>query len=249
MDWLNLHTSVLDSPECLRCDPVRRATWIWLLRYCIGQENGGLIEDCRDWGDTTWQQLCRVRLEEVDTKSALWTWEVNNLRVKHYPLEKEQEVKRNRLHGKAGGQARTQAKAQAARANGYQQEAKQNPTPQPTEGKGREEEGEGKSTAPTPPGLFDDMDKDQIEIAQAMPVDPNWLDWRMLHPLVRVGRRGDDGDATAWEKLFGYYGQECFNTAYRILVRDAPKPDSPIYYDQLAKWLHLNTEAPNAPKA
>ena len=41
MDWLNLHISVLDSPQVLRCDPVRRATWLFLLRYCISQENGG----------------------------------------------------------------------------------------------------------------------------------------------------------------------------------------------------------------
>ncbi len=103
MDWLNLHVSVLDSPECLRCDPVRRATWLWLLRYCIGQENGGVIQDCRSWGDTTWQQLCRVRLKEVNSESPLWSWEGEQLRVCFYPIEKQAEVQAKRDAGQRGG--------------------------------------------------------------------------------------------------------------------------------------------------
>jgi hypothetical protein len=103
MDWLNLHISVLDSPEATLCDPVRRATWIWLLRFCIGQENGGRIKKCSTWGDTTWQQMARVRLREVNSESTLWSWDGEDLVVHFYPTDKEAEVKANREHGRRGG--------------------------------------------------------------------------------------------------------------------------------------------------
>lgn len=105
MDWLNIHTSTLDSAEFLRCDPVRRATWLCLIRYCIGQENGGLIRMCRGWSDTTWQQLCRVRLREARAESPLWTWEADDLRVSFYPTEKEAEVQAKREVARANGRA------------------------------------------------------------------------------------------------------------------------------------------------
>ena len=51
MEWLNLHTSTLDSEEFLCSDPVDQATWLKLERYCIGQENGGVIHRARNWTD------------------------------------------------------------------------------------------------------------------------------------------------------------------------------------------------------
>ncbi len=237
MDWLNLHTSVLDSPECLRCDPVRRATWIWLLRYCIGQENGGVIEDCRDWGDTTWQQLCRVKLEEVDATSLLWFFDGKNLVVKHYPVEKEQEVKRNRVNGKAGGQARTQAKTQAARVNG----AKHNPSENPTEGKGREEEGKGKDGATTTSLMFEGMDADEtpIELAKAAPMEINWRDWRSHHALIKVAFNGEDGCSADWERLFGRYTIRSLDAMYARLQEATP--GKLIYYGAALAWLESKT--------
>lgn len=139
MDWLNLHTSVLDSPECLRCDPVRRATWIWLLRYCIGQENGGVIAGCRAWGDTTWQQLCRVRLKEVNLESPLWVWSGDDLRVVFYPIEKQSEVQAKRSSGRLGGRPKGKPSDNhmVTHEGGHRVERAE------TEGKGREEEGKG----------------------------------------------------------------------------------------------------------
>lgn len=135
MDWLNLHISVLDSPQVLRCDPVRRATWLFLLRYCISQENGGVIADCASWGDTSWQQIVRVKLREVRAESPLWTWEGDNLRVTFYPIEKEADVQRLRNLGRMT----TEAKAEAARNNGKKGGRKpngmgsDNPTQSPTQ--------------------------------------------------------------------------------------------------------------------
>lgn len=103
MEWLNLHTSTLDAPEFVGAEPHERATWLCLLRFCIGQENGGRIEGAKLWADRRWQQLCRVTKREVSMTSELWTWEEDNLVVWAYPLDKEEEVKRNRTNGLKGG--------------------------------------------------------------------------------------------------------------------------------------------------
>lgn len=114
MDWINLHTSFLDSPEFIGAEPVDRATWVCLLRYCVGQENGGRIVSCKAWGDRKWQQLIRVTLEEVRRTADLWAWDGDDLVVTNYPAEKEQEVQEMR----ALGRTKSPAKAAAARANG-----------------------------------------------------------------------------------------------------------------------------------
>lgn len=103
MEWLNLHSSVLDSPEFVGEEPVNQATWIKLQRFCIGQENGGRIEACRAWKDRKWQQLVRVTKREVETESELWAWDGDDLIVSFYPVDKETEVQTNRLNGKKGG--------------------------------------------------------------------------------------------------------------------------------------------------
>ena len=156
MDWLNLHTKELDSPEVVGAEPIDRGTWLMLLRYCAGQENGGVIRDCRGWKDRKWQQLARVTLAEVNRECDLWNWSGDDLAVTHYPLEKEQEVK----HLRAIGRMSTPAKRAAAKANGElggrptenrtgnptetQHGTEQEPNKKPIQGKGREIEGKEK---------------------------------------------------------------------------------------------------------
>lgn len=110
MNWLNLNITTLDSPEFLGAQPVQRAAWLCLLRYCIGQENGGVIANCAGWKDRQWQQVVRVTLDEVQQPSALYQWQGDDLIVAFYPLEKEQEVKGKRVtaaaNGKKGGRPR-----------------------------------------------------------------------------------------------------------------------------------------------
>lgn len=157
MEYLNLHTSTLDSEEFIGCEPVDQATWLKLQRYCVGQENGGRIAGCREWKDRKCQQLLRVTRVEMLRECDLWTWDQNDLVLFGYPLEQEAAVKAKRAGGRIGGAAKTEAKTQASRTNGNrggrpktqagtqgeteaspQAETQPEPKENPTERKGRE---------------------------------------------------------------------------------------------------------------
>lgn len=125
MHWLNIPTSFIDSPEFVGCEPTERATWLCLLRYCAGQENGGVIADAGSWGDRKWQQLARVTLAEVKVDCALWSWSGDSLSVLGYPQDKERMVKekRDRAHenGKRGGRPKTDLETNVGTNIGYSQ--------------------------------------------------------------------------------------------------------------------------------
>jgi hypothetical protein len=103
MNWLNLQTSVIRSPEYVGCDPVQRATWLNLMIYCAEQENGGVIPDCASWKDRRWQQTCGVTKPEVDDQCDLWSFDGENLTIWAYPAEKQEEIQKMRERGARGG--------------------------------------------------------------------------------------------------------------------------------------------------
>lgn len=130
MNWLNLNVQTLDSEQFLGSDPVDRATWLCLLRYSIGQENSGVVSDCKEWTDRKWQQLVRITKKEASRKCDLWSWEGDVLTVWGYPEEKEAEIKRLRDIGKQT----SEAKRAAAKANGAKGgRPKNNPPENPTQ--------------------------------------------------------------------------------------------------------------------
>jgi hypothetical protein len=96
VEWFNIHTSTLDSEEFLCSEPVDQATWLKLQRYCIGQENGGVICGAKGWTDRQWQHLVRATLKEVLRESRLWEWIGDDLKVKFYPRAKQLEVQAKR---------------------------------------------------------------------------------------------------------------------------------------------------------
>ena len=167
MNWLNIHTDTLRSEEYLGAVPIERATWLNLLAWCATQENGGVIEGAREWGERKWMQLCGITQAEAAIESQLYFINPDgDMVVSLYPREKEDEVRIKRKAGKIGGKASSKAKSAAAKANGKkggrpitqaetQAETKHNPSGNPREGKGKriegEGEGEGKKRVATPP--------------------------------------------------------------------------------------------------
>jgi hypothetical protein len=118
MEFLNLHSSALDSPEMAGADPAELGTWLMLARYCAGQENGGVIAGCRAWTDRKWQTVARVAQAMAMRETELWSWDGDDLHVKHYPAEQEAAVKAKRERNRSAGQVKTDVKSEAARANG-----------------------------------------------------------------------------------------------------------------------------------
>jgi len=96
MEYLNIHCTVIESPEFKRSEPVDRATWLCLLHYCAKQENGGVLADCVNWSDREWIEVCGVTLAEVSRPSRLWRWMGESLEVFGYPHKQEQVVQQKR---------------------------------------------------------------------------------------------------------------------------------------------------------
>lgn len=177
MEWLNLHTKTLDSEEVIGSDPVERGTWLMLLRYCIGQENGGVICDCKGWKDRKWQQLVRVTHREIATKSDLWSWDGDNLVVTHYPVEKETEVITNRLNGSRGGRPKTKTQKKPGGFESVIESVNPNETERieiaETERKGIGKEGNGREEKKETPARDDVCTLDQaLAFAKANVMPP-----------------------------------------------------------------------------
>ena len=113
MNWLNIYTPTLRSPDFIGSDPVARATWLYVMAYCCEQENGGRIVGARQWKDRRWQQACGVTAEEVETCALLMRWDGDDLILAAYPEAKEKEIKAKRVAGKKGGKLRAKAAKEA----------------------------------------------------------------------------------------------------------------------------------------
>ena len=223
MNWLNLQTSVIRSPEYVGCDPIQRATWLNLMIYCAEQENGGVIPDCKSWKDRRWQQTCGVTKSEADDDCDLWSFDGENLILWGYPVEKQEEIQRNRESGHRGGKARSDAKIEAAKANGSkggrpktqaetqaetQAKPKRNPseTQAKTQRKGKEEERNG-ILPPTPKGEASESEDDFYD--ENMPTG-NAQSMLELEKRVRSLRSG-------WELPLAYSEQRQLAAASRCL--------------------------------
>lgn len=119
MNWLNLSMTVLSSEELLSSEPTDRATWLFLLAYCAGQENGGTIKDAASWGDRKWQQLVRVTLEEVKRPSRLWRFDGQSLKVSFYPHKHEARTKQLRRQSKRAASVRWEEVQPPVNRNGH----------------------------------------------------------------------------------------------------------------------------------
>lgn len=101
MRFWNLELSLLRTPEVMEATPAQLGTWVLLAAYCLDQVNSGTIGGCAAWGPRHWQRL-GIDHNILAEKSALWTFDDGDLRLWGYPVAHEV----------------SQARKDAARANG-----------------------------------------------------------------------------------------------------------------------------------
>jgi len=205
MNWLNLQTSVIRSPEYVGCDPVQRATWLNLMIYCAEQENGGMIPDCANWKDRRWQQTCGVTKPEVDDQCDLWSFDGENLTIWAYPAEKQEEIQKMRESGARGGKKRAENAAKSKEKQDSSSPPSTLPSSPPsTERKGKEEKG---ILPPTPQSEASESAEDFYEENMPTANAQSMLD---LEKRVRSLRSG-------WELPLGYTEQKLLAAASRTL--------------------------------
>lgn len=96
MEWLNLKTANLRDPRLLLASPTIRATWVWVLAYCVEQENGGAIKGAASWSDREWSITCGVTKSEVELCLRLIVAKDDDVHVWGYPSDQQQVVKAKR---------------------------------------------------------------------------------------------------------------------------------------------------------
>lgn len=103
MRYVNLSVNILTSESFLGSEPIDRATWLCLVRYCCQHETSGIIQGAGSWGDRKWMQLCGITKDEAHRDCLLWYWEGDDLIVQYYPVEQEQAAQARREAGKRYG--------------------------------------------------------------------------------------------------------------------------------------------------
>lgn len=92
MKYIKIPLYAFRLSEYLVATIEQRGTWFSLLVWCCQQENGGIIEGCRSWGDRRWMQSCGVTVAEVAKPCELFTWDGDDLIVFFYPENVHQKV-------------------------------------------------------------------------------------------------------------------------------------------------------------
>ena len=113
MNWINLRTETLRSPNFANAKQGAIETWLRVLAYCCEQENGGCISDGVSWNDRGWMMTCGVTKAEIQNASPLLYDDGLAILVEGYPNEKEAEVKAKRESGKKGGKRSASLRAQS----------------------------------------------------------------------------------------------------------------------------------------
>jgi len=125
MNWLNINTTHMRDPLWVKSDATQRGAWLSMLGYCTERETNGIIIGSRLWTDRQWIHSTGLMAAEVGD-SSLWRWVGDDLHLELYPHEMQSMVVARREGGRKGGQAKTEAKANASQING---KAKLNPSP------------------------------------------------------------------------------------------------------------------------
>ena len=107
MQYLNIFTADMRSPEFTAATIEKRGIWISILAFCADQENGGIIQNCEDWTDRQWLSVCGVTKQEAQSAFPLVKFENGNAIVWAYPEAQEEKARKNRINGRLGGSSQT----------------------------------------------------------------------------------------------------------------------------------------------
>ena len=203
MQWLNLNVATLDSEEFVFSTPVEQAVWLNVQRYCISQENGGVIPGARGWTNRQWQQVVRVVRKDVLRESRLWEWRVNDLVVKFYPHSSQLEVQAKR---RGAIQRHAQRAAQQPAEQGTEQGVELGAEQADNEREGKEREKKGKESGARPQALpFSEGEIPTcaacLQWGQTAGVPEDWI--RAKH-TVTTGTHGwvRNGQLIQWQTLW-----------------------------------------------
>lgn len=220
MEWLNIHVSVLRSPEFIGSDPVERATWLCVLGYSVEQENGGRIVGAALWKDRQWQQACGVTAKEVRGADRLLRIDGADILVNGYPTAKESQVRQARSVAYAGAMARWGKNADGSNADRHAGKMPTGIADGNAEGKGREQEGkgrEGEGEARTPEDDHIGTPPPPGSIPEAASQDRWHLERRepWAQSLTRAGCKLGPNNWPQWKALVDEHGTHAIELAAR----------------------------------
>lgn len=118
MKFVNIDTLVFDEPGFSEATLKQVGIWLKLYVHCVKAENGGIILTAGSWSDTHCKRVLGCSRKELD-RSPLWHIKPGGmLSLDHYNLIAEDFSKKRRKTQRLAASSRSEAKSEAARANG-----------------------------------------------------------------------------------------------------------------------------------
>lgn len=103
MNWINLRTELLRTPEFMSAKDGAIETWLRVLAYCCEQENGGSMTGSNSWSDKVWTCAAGVSKQQVIDAFPLIKETESGYVIVGYPQSKQAEVEAKREAGRKGG--------------------------------------------------------------------------------------------------------------------------------------------------
>ena len=174
MNWININTSQSRDPRYMDSTWLERGAWLSMVAYCTERETDGVIVGARLWSDRQWLIALGGLLTDISRESRLWSWSGDDLHLELYPHDMQATVIARREAGRKGGQATSDAKTEAVRANGNVEKAKQKQSKskaksKPKEMEGKEMESKDKNTLSYQSAVADERERDWEKVWSAFP--------------------------------------------------------------------------------
>ena len=153
---------------------LERGAWLSMVAYCTERETAGVIVGARLWTDRQWLIALGGLLTDISRESGLWSWSGDDLHLELYPHDMQATVIARREAGRKGGQATSEAKTEAVRANGNVEKAKQKQSKskaksKPKEMEGKEMEEKDKYSLSYQSAVADERERDWEKVWSAFP--------------------------------------------------------------------------------